>query len=286
MNKLSSLLLLPLCICIFFVACLDDTKIQNTSTLNIPLNSYSDLLKAKDLLGKSRPYDTLLLDKLLSSTYSNFNYEVIDYNEAFSVLDGVFKEGAYYVWQSLDSTMKTPQYNNLSYWKGLSKMIASRTAEYQKLFGSIESPNPNLQKADSMIGQYYYVLKLSKSTFGLTAKRITPYSVDYKSTEQLIKSGSFWAIYFRHNKEIQDNLNSFPSRAAKARNKYYNDLKDLIIKNANLDHPTSSQLANAVRRFNSITTSENSSARLELSDFLASYAEPENPTPSNNSFWQ
>ncbi len=264
----------------------NDSKITRDTKKQIPLNSYSDLLNAKKQLEFSRPYDIHLFDTLLSATYSKYNYQVIDYSEAFSVYDGIFKEGAYHVWHSLDSTMKTTKYNGLSYWMNLSKTIASRTAEYQKLFEALESPNPNLQRADSMITNYEKVLSLSKSTFGKTPNRIVPYDISYTLTEDKIKNNPFWQVYFRHNTELNQNISEFPNRLKSARYNYYNELKDLIIKRAGEDVPTASQLSYAVRRFNDMTTNDNQAARTELNEFFESYVEPEDQEPSNNSFWQ
>lgn len=287
MKKISLYMLFALCASVIMMSsCGNDSKIKPSKTKSLPLNSYSDLLSAKKLLEMSRPYDIQLFDTLLSATYSNYNYQVIDYNEAFSVLDGIFKEGAYHVWHSVDSTMKTSTYNRLSYWKELSKTIAARTAEYQKLFGALESPNPNLKRTDEIISNYETVLRLSRSSFVQTAERITPYSLRYEPTENRIKSNPFWQNYFCQNAELKQNISEFPSRIKSSRYKYYNQLKDLIIQRAKGDCPTENQLSIVVRRFNDMTTSDNQSARSELNQFFASYTEAENQEPSNKSFWQ
>lgn len=250
------------------------------------LNSYSGLVAAKDGLLDTKPWDEALFDTLLVKTYSNQNYDAIDYNEAFNIYDGIFKGGAHMVLTAVDSTMKTSVYNNLDYWGRLSKLIANKTAEYKKIYGALESPNANLQTVDDMIQQYQTVLSLSKSSFGQTPHSISKYTVSYQPTEDRIKNNKYWKTYFCKNSEINQGISEFPQRVRAAQSRYYGELKDLIIKRAEQDNITKQQLSRAINRYQSITSSSEQSMRDELGTFLMRYQSNETQEESNDSFWR
>ena len=290
MKKLLSFLLLCT-ICAGFsliISCNGNGKIDSKKQKkwNYDLNSYSGLIAAKDGLLNTKPWDEELFDTLLIQTYSNQNYDAIDYNEAFNIYDGIFKGGAHMVLTAVDSTMKTSVYNNLDYWKKISTQIASKTAEYQKIYGALESPNPNLQTVDDMIQQYKTVLSLSRSTFSQTPKSISRYTGSYQSTEDKIKNNRYWKDYFSKNSEINKGISEFPQRVKAAQNLYYSNLKDLIIKRAEQDNVTKQQLSRAISRYQSITTSSEQSLRDELGAFLMKYQSSESQEESNDSFWR
>lgn len=277
-------------ICVFvslFVSCNGNGKIDHANKKwNYDLNSYPGLVAAKDGLLNTRPWDEELFDTLLIKTYSNHNYEAIDYNEAFNIYDAIFKGAAYVVLTSVDSIMKTPVYNNIDYWQRLSYEIADKTAEYQKIYGALESPNSNLQKVDDMIQQYKNVLKLSKSTFFMKPRQIAAYNVSYKPTEERIKNNKYWNTYFSNNNEIKRGISEFPKRQKIARNRYYTDLMDEIITRAKQENITKEQLNNAVNGFLSVSSSSEQFQRDSLGLFLMGYESDESQEVSNDLFWR
>lgn len=253
-------------------------------TTDVKLTSYEELIDAKDKLLNEKPWNRQLFDALLNSTYSLQQYEAISYHKAVSVYEGVLEGSAYMVWVAVDSTMKTPVYNNLGAWEKLRKEIADSTAAYKRIYDEIDSPNENLQKVSSMMTAYRSVLKLSKSTFAQTPRSITRYSVDYKSTENAIKRNKYWATYFSHNAEIKQNISQFPARWKNARDAYYQRLKSEIMERAERENITRSQLQRACNRFENITS--NSSYAKQLKAFLNNYPENSSQEESYSSFWK
>lgn len=271
---------------LFLVSCKDGKVAHSVKKWKYDFNSYPGLVAAKDGLLNTKPWDENLFDTLLVTTYSNQNYGAIDYNEAFNIYDGIFKGGANMVLTAVDSTMKTSVYNKLDYWKTLSSQIASKTAEYQKIYGALESPNANLQTVDDMIKQFFSVLDLSKSTFGKAPTHIERYSISYQPTEDKIKSNKYWKDYFCHNSAIKQGISEFPQRVNTARSHYYRELKDKIMERAESDNITKEQLAGAISRYQGITSGSEQSMRDELASFLMRYKEEESQVVSNDSFWR
>lgn len=251
------------------------------------LNSYPGLLDAVDGLLGAKKWDEQLFDKILTSTYSNHNYEIIGYSEAFSILDAVFKGGSHYVYTAVDSTMRCQTYRNLDEWSHLSKAIAAKTVEYKVNYGGLESPNADLSKVDDMIAQYYEVKRLSQSSFRITPKAVTAYSGGYKETEDCIKSNRYWNTYFSNNIEIQQGISEFPDRLSIARGDYYMELRNLIMTRAREDNVTKSQLGEIIKRFNKITdSSKDGSSRQALAEFLMNYESNASQVESADPFWR
>lgn len=269
-----------------FVSCNNGKIAPKVIKWKYDFNSYPGLVAAKDGLLNTRPWDENLFDTLLITTYSNQIYEAIDYNEAVNIYNGIFKGGANMVLTAVDSTMKTSVYNELDYWKKLSSQIAAKTAEYQKIYGALESPNANLLTVDNMINQYYAVLKLSESTFEKTPTRIERYSIIYQPTEDKIKNNKYWKDYFCNNSKIKRGISEFPQRIMKAQSRYYRDLKDKIMERAQSDNITKQQLKDAVDRYQKVTSDSEQSMREELNSFLLLYQEEESQEVSNDLFWR
>lgn len=290
MKKLLSILsLCTLCTGLSpLVSCGGNNKIDPTikDEWKYDFNSYEGLVAATDELMSSKPWDEELFKTLLDQTYSNQNYGAIDEYEAFNVCDGILKGSAHMVLTAVDSTMKTSVYNKLDYWKKLSTLIASKTAEYQILYSELENPNANLQTVDDMIQQYQTVLGLSKSTFAQTPSHITRYTGSYQPIEDKIKGNKYWKTYFSKNSEINRGISEFPQRVKAARSNYYRDLKNQIINRAKQGNITKQQLGRAISRYQSITSSSERSLCDELGTFLMRYQSSESQQESNDSFWR
>lgn len=277
-------------ICVFvllFVSCDGNGKIAHVKKKwSYDLNSYPGLVSAKDGLLNTKPWDEELFDTLLIKTYSNHNYEAIDYNEAFNIYDAIFKGAAHMVLTSVDSIMRTSVYKNIDYWQRLSYEIANKTAEYQKIYGALESPNSNLQTVDDMIRQYKNILKLSKSTFIQTPRQISAYNVSYKPIEERIKNNRYWNEYFSNNAEIRLGISEFPKRQKAARERYYTELMDEIIIRAREENITKEQLNNAINVFLSVSSSSEQFQRDSLGLFLMGYESDDSQEVSNDLFWR
>lgn len=259
----------------------DTVKIANDMD---NVSSYDDLVAIKDKIVSLRPFSEALFSKFLAVTYSQYTVNTIDMFEATSVYDGLFKGCANEVWTAVDSTMKTSVYKNLEDWSRLSKFIAKNTAEYKQIFDALESPNQQLEVTDDMIQQYYAVLQLSRSQFWLSAHSIKRFTGNYEPVEQMIKANKYWSTYFCHNVDITSGIREFPTRLRNARNKYYEDLKDLIIRKATEDSITSNQLNNAITRFQSFDCQQ--SQKDALSNFLMGYPTDDSRKTSYDPFWR
>ena len=267
---------LLLMIVLLTVGCNGTVKpVDSGVTLN--LNNYEGISTSIDKLCTSGNWKQDLFVEIVNGIDGAAGSGIIDKDmfQDRDLKEKLLKKSCFRLYTGIDSTFKCSTYCDIDTWKAMIPFLKKQNVDFIDSGVKLNAVNEHISLVEDILTHYGIVLKCSQATCYKKPIYLEDYWYDLASVRKRIKEDKYYATYFIHNEEIQNNMGELEGRRDRAHRVYMIELEKLIEKRAVSDSFSLSDLLNVQNRFNQMAHKAGANDAIKaLNDFINNYVDP------------